>query len=185
MEGFDWCEELRKLIAAADALENAVRMSESWARETGVASDILPRDVPDPHHRKLPSTTVAVRERRRLAAELFEELCTRPAASFLGGSRLSRQQYYLLRALGAEFGTAHALGISPCDDFECFENLYYSDDFWKGYINPTERPGDPAVRTVGMRFGRPPEELSRRALRPEQQKILASYLPDVMARFAE
>jgi hypothetical protein len=85
--------------------------------------------------------------------------------------------------MGALSGTAKALGLSPVTDPEAFAMLFYEDNDRLCYINPAERPRE--AHTLRFRFGRPPEELSRSSLRPEQHKFFKRYLPSLYKRFKE
>lgn len=107
----------------------------------------------------------------------------RPLERLFSGFDLSVEEFYLLRAIGAVTAIISDLGISPVNEFEAFRLLHYEDDDTRCFINPSLPQREEGK--VGLRFGISPEELSRRALRPEQKDFFRKHLPDVFQRFRE
>jgi hypothetical protein len=103
---------------------------------------------------------------------------------FIKGMPLTREEYYLCRAMGVDFGTARELGLSCIDDYEVYGMLCYEDDKWIGYINVHLTSRDREAERQALRLGRSPEECRRRFLRPEQDAFFREHLPGVYARFA-
>jgi hypothetical protein len=182
VDDHDWHAQFRELRSAVDALQERLHACHQWLADNVVASDVLPRKYPEPISSDLNAAHVAAQTIANLAGLLKDRLCAEPTARFLNGWRLTREQYFLLRASGIEFGTAHMLELSPVDEYDLFTNLCYEDPERFAYVNPSLEPRKPRDK-VGVRFGQPPEELSRAFLRPEQEAFVQRHLPNVYERF--
>lgn len=176
-----WAQEIREISASATRALDAVRMIERQvsgsAPESRESLSVLFR---------------ALDQVRNAADQAFQRYSSEPAGKWFGGLPLSREQYYVCRAMGVDFGTAREVGLSEWNDYDVYCNLCYEDEKRFVYINIHETPSEvvqledgSAVTTVHMRIGQSPEECKRRCLRPEQQTFFVKYLPDVYARFSE
>jgi hypothetical protein len=183
MDDTGWSGNLRELVDVVERVEQIVHDLYRWASESEVASDALPGQIPEPVRMQFDTAFAATERARRLAMLLHDRLNIAPSERFLNGRRLTREQFYLIRAEGWEFDNRLALGLEGLDDYELFEHLCYEDGHRYCYINPAAEPREPHSNTIGLRFGTPPEELSRGALRPEQILFFQKHAPDVLARF--
>ena len=178
-----WCEELRRISASVENAEASLRALHEWLWHTAVAADALPRQLPQDAAALLHILQVELSRIREAERHAFERYAAGPAAKWAQGKMLTREEYYVVAAAAAPFVTAKQLGLSDVDDYDLFCLLCYEDDERLAYINPFEKPRDRRSGRVGMRIGRPPEELTATALRPEQHEFFAEHLPDVYARF--
>ena len=175
MEERDWCDLIKGLRAIIEEIQYGI----DRCQEEG---------IPEALEANIEGLGRAASEAQNSISELFALVCSEPTARFLTGLPLCREQYYLVRATGSDILSAYVLGLSPVLDHVLLAHLCYEDDHQRCYINPhaqvrKERiPGE--IRLVGLRFGRPPEELSRAALRPDQAAFLKEHLPEVYERFA-
>lgn len=178
-----WADTIRRKIDIVTELERVGREIEGWIWTNVVGTDVLPRQLPADLELRLKRLHDGLREVEQLAKNLFARMCSDPSAGFLHGSLLSAEEFYLLRAMGAEIGMLQALRLSTVDEYQLFQLLWYEDGSWKGYINPIEEVRDPQPVRVIPRIGRPPEELREAALRVDQRAFFQKYLPRVYARF--
>ena len=185
MEERPWADQLRDLIGAADRASGAVRDVEAWAWEHVVASDVLPRQLPEPLGAHLTALERDLNAIRELARALFGRLCSDPSGKLLAGRMLSREEYYLCRAMGVDLGGAQELGLTELADYEVYRMLCYEDDQRFCYINVHRALDDPQPQRVAARFGRSPENCRRRYLRPEQLAFFRDRLPEVYSRFSD
>ena len=177
-----WFEELRRIEASVQNAERALRaLCDSLG--AGVLHDISPRASPKGAAtaiERLVAELAAIRDAQRQALERY---CLEPAEKWYRGQLLTREEYYLFAASVECFMTAKQLGLSQMDDYDVFCLMCYEDDDCRCYINPFEWPRDSSSGKVGLRIGRPPEELRADALRSEQREFFARYLPEVYPRF--
>ena len=124
------------------------------------------------------------------AACLYEVMCIVPLETMFsaGSSKLTEQQYCLLRAAGFPTFTAKMLGICPVDDYDVHMNCLYEDDDQIHIMNPDETPEvetvdeKTGVTTMGLNIALSPEETELRFYTPEQICFFTMYRPDVLAR---
>ena len=124
------------------------------------------------------------------ADRLHEEMCLVPVRTMFSMDRLklSKQQYWLLRAAGVEIFTAKRLGICPVDDYDVYRNCIYEDDKRVFFVDPNETPNmetpdkEARVIRVRARIACSPEETALQHYRPEQKRFFSKYRPDVLAR---
>lgn len=183
MEEAWWVNQLRDLVGAADRAAEAARDISAWASEEVVPSDVLPRKMPEPLGTRLTALECDLDEIDKLAAALFARLSSDPSARLLAGRPLSREPYYLVRALGVDFGGAQELGLIDLSDYEIYRMLCYEDDQRISHINVHLSPRDPLSQRIGVRFGRSPEECRRRYLRPEQVTFFRDRCPEIYEIF--
>src|SRR5262249_4305371 len=98
---------------------------------------------------------------------------------------LTREEYYLCRAMGLDFGTAREGGLAVLDDYEVYRMLCYEDEAWRGYINIYLEPRASSPTPLAVRFGRSPAECRRSCLRSDQAAFFREHLPSVYQRFAD
>jgi hypothetical protein len=110
-----------------------------------------------------------------LANQLSERLHEGPLKGLLQGRLLSREEYYLLVALGV-LGGRSSIG----DSYAEFQMLHYEDDERRFYIMLDERP---AAGMIRVHHGMWPEEIWWERLRSEQKEYFERYLPEVAVRF--
>jgi hypothetical protein len=169
-----WCAEIRDILSAIERAERALR-------------DLSPRELPGVDRSLLTALHAELENCRRSADQAFARYSSGPSAKVVAGQPLSREQYYLCRAMGADFGTAREVGLFSLDDYDVFRMLCYEDDERWAYINIHLAPPGPVrpgqVTRRRARFGSAPEECRRRFLRPEQHDFFREHLPDVYDRF--
>lgn len=185
MEERPLADQLRDLIGAADRASAAVRDIRAWAWENVVASDVVPRETPEPLQSYLTGLERDLGETGELARALFDRLSSDPSRKLLSGQPLSREEYYLVRALGVDCGGAQEVGLTDLADYEVYRMLCYEDDQRWSYINVHLPPREPQPQQVGARFGRAPEECRRRNLRPDQVTFFRDRLPEIYRRFSD
>jgi hypothetical protein len=181
----EWAEPFRQIGESARRAEQALTSLSEHISRGQVADNASPRVEPS----KLVATALAdlgeaLSTIQRAQVTAWNRFTASPLESLVRGTPLSPEQYYLLSAMGVVRATAKHLGLSEWDDHEAFTMLHYEDDGWSGYINPAEQPRDVSSNRAGLQFGRPPEELPVRGLRPEQRRFFEQHLPTVLARFA-
>jgi hypothetical protein len=110
-----------------------------------------------------------------LAGRLFERLFERPFSLLLSGHHLSREEFYLLVALGFLGG-----GSYTGDAYADFQMLHYEDEKRRTYITLEAPPGAGRVK---LHCGMWPEEISWNRLRPDQRAFFEQHLPEVAVRF--
>lgn len=180
-----WTDQLRDLIGAADRAADAARDIKAWASQEAMGSDKLPLEMPETLSSRLTAIERDLGEIGELAGALFARLSVDPSGKLLAGRPLSREQYYLVRALGVDFGGAQEVGLTDLSDYEVYRMLCYEDDQRFSYINVHRSPRDPPSKRVGARFGMSPEECRRRYLRPEQVTFFRDRCPEIYQRFSD
>lgn len=178
-----WGDELREILSATDLAEQALRDLHRYLWDNVVASDVWPRELPEDLRNCLEALTREIEKCSRAAEKAFERCSSVPINKVLAEVPLSREQYYLCRAMGMDLGTAREVGLIDFDDYQIYRMLCYEDDNRWAYINIHLAPREPHPTQVAARFGRPPEEFRRRFLRPEQHDFFREFLPDVYKRF--
>ena len=119
MEERPWADQLRDLADAADHALAALRDVGAWAWQHVVASDVLPRQMPEPLGSHLTAVERNLSMVRELARALFGRLCSEPSGNLLAGRPLSREEYYLCRAMGVDFGGRRSLASSSLPITTC------------------------------------------------------------------
>ena len=124
------------------------------------------------------------------ADRLHGEVCIVPLRMMFSANRvkITKHQYWLIRATGFEMFTAKKLGICPVDDYDVYKNCLYKDNGRVCFICPDKMPAMETVnkKTGGTRLRRriacSPEETALQYYRPEQKRFFSKYRPDVLAR---
>jgi hypothetical protein len=176
-------EKLRAIAASVEDAQRSLAVLDKWLWETIVARDVWPQELPAGAAaplQQLESELAKIQEAQR---EAFEYYFAGLVQRWFKAKPLTREEYHLVAACVGSFMTAKQLGLSEIDDYDVYSLLCYEDDTCWCYIDPFARPRDPSSGTVGLRVGRPPEELKASALRPEQREFFARYFPEALARF--
>jgi hypothetical protein len=176
-------EELDEIMNICDGARENLHFIHDWLYEEVVGKDCIVSQLPPEIGLPLNRLQEQLESIRSLANKGTERLGFKPCAKLIAGECLTEQEYFLLRAMGINELTAKSIGLSSVDDYKVFLNLYYEDEKWRCYINPALKPRDPEATRIAMRFGRPPEELHLKNLRPEQKEFFKKYLPEVLTRF--
>ena len=95
-----WAAELRDILDAADRASEALRDVNQWMWRNVVASDTLPLQMPE-----IPGLGVLQQELSRIrqsSAKAFERYASEPSRKLLTQSALTREEYYVCRAMGVE-----------------------------------------------------------------------------------
>ena len=181
-----WSDDIKRVIAWLDDALQTVRMLHPAINAT-MASDVWPPEPPEPGTSLHYTLYYELQRARKEAIDLCERLSSRPAADFLDGRLLSAEEFHALGADGITWPDRAAIGLAaPADvtDYELYRLFHFEDDRWRGLINPAAKPRDQSSGRIGLCIGRPPEEIPRAQLRPEQEEFFAKHLPQVLARFA-
>ncbi len=110
-----------------------------------VASDVLPREMPEPLESWLSALSEAIDGVRRAISEAHARYSSDPSATFLRGRRLTREEYYIIRVMGIDFGSAKQLELFEFEDYELFSLLCAETDAAVFYINGQEEAGEPGI----------------------------------------
>ena len=123
---------------------------------------------------------------RNNARDIDESVALSPTMKLLWGHLLTREEFYLLSARlsvdGEALPTAKDIGLSSFDDFEIFCLLHYNNDQKQGYVD-VGPPLATRKNDATVFFGKPPESVPLRCLRPEQKQFFERYLPEIFRRF--
>ncbi len=185
MANTDWAKEIRDIDSAIDQADQALRDVTDWIWAHVVASDVWPRTLPESVASHLDTLHGQLNQIRRAADKAFSRLSSEPSSKAIAGLPLTREEYYLCRAMGADFGTAKEVGLIGFDDYEIYQMLCYEEDSRRCYIDVHLAPRDPQSTRPAVRGQRSPEECRRRCLRPEQHGFFREHLPGVYERFAD
>jgi hypothetical protein len=127
----------------------------------------------------LPSDVLTLMEDISKAQSLENQLSDRlhrgPMDKLIRGKPMSREEFYLLVALGVLTG-----GSYTGDSYDDFQMLRYEDNERRSYVSVAQKP--PAGKLVA-RAGLFPEEISWQQLRPEQRDFFDRHMPELAARF--
>jgi hypothetical protein len=110
-----WAAELRDILDAVGRASEALREMNQWMWKHVVASDVLPRQMPE-----VPGSRLGVLERelgtiRRSVTRAFERYSSEPSRKLLTRKPLTREEYFVGRAMGLE-----QLGQTNLDDYEAY-----------------------------------------------------------------
>jgi len=119
---------------------------------------------------------------------------SRAILSFLAGSRLNREQFYILLATECVEWTNKNVGLSDFDDFELFDLLRFKGEDKSGYIYlapdidglPEVDPDDWTLQFLSQTYRKaiiPPESIQWRDLSSRQRVFFRKYLPETVSRF--
>lgn len=156
----DFAELRRCLGRAAKA---AHHMTDSMRMQSG--QERLPSDVQ--------TLMEDISRAQSLERELSHRLHRDPMDRLLRGQPMSREEFYLLVALGVVRGGSGDL-------YDDFQMLRYEDNKRRAYITVDPKP--PAGKRV-LHFGPYPEDLSWQRLRSEQREFFERHMPELAARF--
>jgi hypothetical protein len=95
-----WGQDLRATIQSADAAIQSIDRIAAYLWDQLTAADCLPRELPEEANsliREARQRALAMRERARAA---FNRYSADPVEALFRHRRLSREQYFLLRAMG-------------------------------------------------------------------------------------
>jgi len=160
--GGDFQELRRSLARAAEASH---RMADWMRMQLGAES--LPSDVL--------TLMEDISTAKSLANQLSDRLHRDPLSRLFYGQPMSREEFYVLVALGVLSG-----GSYTGDPYDDFQMLRYEDNERRSYMTVDQKP--PAGKLV-VHGGPYPEELSWQLLRPEQREFFERHMPELAARF--
>lgn len=143
MANTDWVTEVRDILSAIDQADRALRDVTHWIWANVVADDVWPRTLPESVASHLDMLRGQLDQIRRAADEAFSRLSSEPSRKALLGLPMTREEYYLCRAIGVDFGTAQEVGLVGFNDYEIYQMLCYEDDSRRCYINIHLAPRDP------------------------------------------
>jgi hypothetical protein len=175
----DWFVELRQAAQAAEEATEATTVITNWLWSHVAGADVFPPNLPEELRSSLDALGTALRELTDGIGEGLDRVLWRPFGKLLNGRLLSREEYYLIRAMGVDFGVV----VSESDDYEQFRMLHVQTKEESFYINFGGAPRDPSSHRVAARFGKPPEEVDVSDLRPAQRRFFQKHRSDHYARF--
>jgi hypothetical protein len=112
----------------------------------------------------------------RASDEVRRRYCQAPVEKLIMGETLTREEYYLLRAMEVV-----KCFLGELDEYETSCMFHYQDQEWSGLIDLDEyRPKAAKLRIHGLRH---PEQLRLQALRPEQKEFFEEHCPEILSRF--
>lgn len=178
--------------SAADAVDELGDIV-TWFNRDIAKSSTLPRGT-------VSRVGASLKQLSESIAELAESINrvadaqSQATLTFLGGYRLTRDQFYILLASECLEWTNKVLGLSDFEDFELFELMRYERDDRRGYIYLGEDIDDlpdvgaddwylELVTTTYRKAIIPPEEIHWRTLSPEQRDFFERYLHETVDRF--
>jgi hypothetical protein len=153
--------ELRRCLGRA---AEASRHMADWMRKQ-LGPERLPSDVL--------TLMEDISQAQSLESRLSDRLHTGPMDRLFRGNPMSREEFYLLVAMGVLIG-----GSCTGDPYDDFQMLRYEDDERHSYITLHQKPPGLVIH-----FGPYPEELSWERLRPEQREFFSRHMPELAARF--
>ena len=118
----------------------------------------------------------------------------RAMLEFLSGSRLSREEFYILLASESLEWTNKTMGLAPFDDYELFDLLRYEGEDQSGYIYlaadvedlPAASPDDWTLTFMTRTYRKAiiaPAAIQWSALSSKQRALFKTYLPEMVGRF--
>ncbi len=178
-----WSEDIKtNLRELEEALQTLVLLRD-WLMKNLVANDVSPKRLPEEVFEYIQKLGKALGDINDREVSLFSQLSSDPLVKYLSALKLTKEEFYLIKAMDMEIPLMGAkdFHLSDWDDFEFFNYFRYEDEQRTSYINPTLTQTD--KMKVEIKFGEPPEELELSALRPEQNMFFQKYLPEVYGRF--
>jgi hypothetical protein len=97
----DWIDDIRKLSSLVDQQEAICQQIAEWIWKNVPAPDVLPRELPVDIAGALLLLGESTRETKMATAALLERICATPAAKFMNGELLTREEFHLLASRGA------------------------------------------------------------------------------------
>jgi hypothetical protein len=176
-----WSENIKSNL---NELEEAIRnfdLLQTWLMDNLLAKDVQPSRLPEQVSEFIDKTRKALISIQQSENGLFNRLSSEPVGKYSSGAKLTKEEFYLLKAMDVPLIEAKDFNLSNWDDFDFFNYFTYENERCRGYINPT--PVGDEIKKSDMKFGYPPEILELSALRPEQHNFFKKYLPAVYARF--
>jgi len=186
-----------------DSIQSANQTIGAAVDELGDLITLFNRDIVPP--RLLPEETVtqvrsslaALSKSLERTARMFSGIAdaqSRAVLTFLGGKKLSRDQFYILLASESIEWTNKTLGLSDFEDYELMELLRYEGNDRQGYIYlgtdiddlPKAAVDDWYLQFLTSTYRKaiiPPEEIRWIELSDEQRSFFEKYLPDAADRF--
>jgi hypothetical protein len=108
-----WADELRQVCAASEAAERICEELHRWAWDNAVAHDVLPEELPEPLEKLLVALRQELTRVRSAGRAAFERYSSEPVGRAFSGRQPSREEYYLLLAMGATKPELSRIGIAP------------------------------------------------------------------------
>ncbi len=186
-----------------DSIQSANQTIGAAVDELGDLITLFNRDIVPP--RLLPEETVtqvrsslaALSKSLEQTAKMFSGIADAQSLAvltFLGGKKLSRDQFYILLASESIEWTNKTLGLSDFEDYELMELLRYEGNDRQGYIYlgtdiddlPKAAVDDWYLQFLTSTYRKaiiPPEEIRWIELSDEQRSFFEKYLPDAADRF--
>ena len=96
-----WADELRAVLSATDEVARLLHELHAWTSDRVVPDDVLPREMPEPARTLFESLNQQVVTARDAAAAAFHRYSSGPLETLDMKQPLSREEYFLLQAMGA------------------------------------------------------------------------------------
>ncbi|MGD0572453.1 MAG: hypothetical protein ABSB11_05475 [Sedimentisphaerales bacterium] len=173
----EWCGNINKIIQAVD---EAAEDLEAIEKQLGYSVQATDSDQ---------TLWARLRKVKALADKIHEYFCRSWVGKMAAGQPMTEKEFRLMQASGCVGYTAKNFGLSPVSDYEVFMHCCYEDDKGSCYINPgKKRPvfetdAKTGNKYIRIQFGRYPEELHTKNLRPKQRVFFETHLPAVYRRF--
>jgi hypothetical protein len=176
-----WSESIKSNLDELEEVKRNFDLLKTWMMNNLSAKDELPAMLPEQASEFIDKIRKSLAIIQKSENELFNRFSSEPVGKYALGAKLSREEFYFLKAMDVSLINAKDLNLGNWDDFDFFNLLTYKDDQRCGYINPTLLKDE--IRKVEIKFGISPENIKLSALRPEQHDFFSKYLPAVYARF--
>jgi hypothetical protein len=176
-----WSENIKSNLNELEEVMRNFDLLQTWLMDNLLAKDVQPSRLPEQVSEFIDKIRKALISIRQSENGLFNRLSSEPVGKYASGAKLTREEFYLLKAMDVPLIKAKDFNLSNWDDFDFFNLFTYEDEQCRGYINPT--PMGDEIRKVEIKFGFPPENLKLSALRPEQHDFFSKYLPAMYTRF--
>ena len=122
--------------------------------------------------------------------ENLEDLAKGCLYKSLSGQRLTREEFYIARALGL---VTSVPCVDDLNEFEVFDLFHVQSEKRQGYLDGEVKPLPPGKLNPDRSYTKPgrlqtglnvgPEEIKWEDLRPEQQEFFKIHFPKIAGRF--
>ena len=110
-----WATELREILGAVERAADVLRDAKQWLWQNLSASDVIPPQLREDLKSRLEVLERELDTIRESADSAFERYASEPSRKLLTRSPLTREEYYVYRAMGVE-----QLGPTNLDDYEAY-----------------------------------------------------------------
>lgn len=181
----DWHLPFREINESAEKMISILNILIKWIGDNVVAKDVIPSEMPNEVSDTLALLTKQIRTIKETNDNMRWYFCSQPLRKFLGAEPLTREEFYLLAAIGI---VRIPSTTGKEEAYEEFRHFLYEDDKNRGYINPGKKPHPPSFEGPGkvrvdLQIGMRPEDVKVEFLRKEQRDYFENFNPELFSRF--